>query len=439
MRIHRDERGQTILLVALSLPILLGFVGIATDVGALFKVRRTMQTAADAAAIAGALNYNYGYSVWKVAAQKASENNGYKDGSNGVTVNVPQTPAWPSSNYLGKSNYVEATVTKTESTIFLSLFGSPTVTLQARAVATNEAPGSGCLYTVGTTGTGFTYNGGGNGAVSAPQCGLVVESSSSNAMVVNGNPSLTMGSIGVVGGYKGPGPPDVNPAPVTGIAPESDPLNYLPQFNFTISNGGTKKNPIINETVSCATNYDCSKVSIPSTCQFTGTDSHGNPFYTVPAGATLSPGCYATLNFPSAGSVTLNAGMYFVGGDVNFSGSNVTSSGGVTFYTNGSFNFGSGKYTLSAPNDSSQLFNGILFAESLDDTNGITFSGNASSVIQGVVYAPDAVFTMNGNPSLTLDADFVVKSLTLDGNISLTSYDSLSGVAAALTSVALVE
>ena len=48
MRIHRDERGQTIILVALSLPLLLGFVGIATDVGALFKVKRTMQTAADA-------------------------------------------------------------------------------------------------------------------------------------------------------------------------------------------------------------------------------------------------------------------------------------------------------------------------------------------------------------------------------------------------------
>ncbi len=71
MRIHRDERGQTIILVALSLPLLLGFVGIATDVGALFKDKRTMQTAADAAAIAGALNLNYGSTVWKPAAQAA--------------------------------------------------------------------------------------------------------------------------------------------------------------------------------------------------------------------------------------------------------------------------------------------------------------------------------------------------------------------------------
>ena len=69
MRIHRDERGQTILLVALSLPLLLGFIGMATDVGALFKDKRTMQTAADAGAIAGALHISDGTSI---AAAKAA-------------------------------------------------------------------------------------------------------------------------------------------------------------------------------------------------------------------------------------------------------------------------------------------------------------------------------------------------------------------------------
>ena len=87
MRIHRDERGQTIILVALSLPLMLGFVGIATDVGALFKDKRTMQTAADAAAIAGALNLNYG-ELRHSCQDRQHRRTAITDGSNGVTVTV---------------------------------------------------------------------------------------------------------------------------------------------------------------------------------------------------------------------------------------------------------------------------------------------------------------------------------------------------------------
>ena len=125
MRLHRDERGQTILLVALSLPVLIGFIGIATDVGILFKDKRTMQTAADAAAIAGALNYNNGATAWKAAARAAATANGFTDTSNGIVVTTPDTPQWPTSNYNGKPGYVEVTITKPESTIFLALFGRP--------------------------------------------------------------------------------------------------------------------------------------------------------------------------------------------------------------------------------------------------------------------------------------------------------------------------
>jgi hypothetical protein len=152
----------------------------------------------------------------------------------------------------------------------------------------------------------------------------------------------------------------------------------------------------------------------------------------------LSPGCYTNLTFPSSGTVTLNSGLYVVDGDVTFDSGTVNGSG-VTFYTNGNFNFGSGTYSLSAPNDNTQLYNGVLFAESLDDTNSITFGGNSSTVIKGVVYAPDADFKMAGTPSIHLYADFVVKDITLSGNVSFTSYAALSGVSNPLTTIALVE
>lgn len=50
----RDERGQVLALFAVSLVVLLGFVGLVIDVGKAYYVQRSIQSAADAAALAGA-------------------------------------------------------------------------------------------------------------------------------------------------------------------------------------------------------------------------------------------------------------------------------------------------------------------------------------------------------------------------------------------------
>jgi uncharacterized membrane protein len=61
MQSLRDERGQALIVVALAFTCVLGFVGLAVDVGGLLhdKRERELQVAADAAAIAGALHLNY--------------------------------------------------------------------------------------------------------------------------------------------------------------------------------------------------------------------------------------------------------------------------------------------------------------------------------------------------------------------------------------------
>ena len=55
-RLHqrRNERGQTILLVAVSMVVLLGLAALAIDVVTLYVASGEIQRAADAAAIAGA-------------------------------------------------------------------------------------------------------------------------------------------------------------------------------------------------------------------------------------------------------------------------------------------------------------------------------------------------------------------------------------------------
>ena len=50
-----NERGSITLLTALCLPMLLGALAIAIDIGYLYITQRQLQTLADAAAMAGAL------------------------------------------------------------------------------------------------------------------------------------------------------------------------------------------------------------------------------------------------------------------------------------------------------------------------------------------------------------------------------------------------
>jgi hypothetical protein len=405
MRIHRDERGQTILLVAFCLPILIGFIGIATDVGALFKDKRTLQTAADAAAIAGALNLppsTGGLIPIDVVAvgQAAAAANGFTDGSNGVHVGVNVPPTWPSSNYLGQPGYVEVTITKSEPTIFLALFGRPSVTVLARAVAAKTGPPAACIF---TTGDGVNPPGPGlsvTGSVQSPSspCGVVVDSNASPPMIVTG--TLNMKSIGTVGDCGGCGG---SPTPVSGIIPYSDPLSLLPQ----ISTSG-----------SCTNNLN----------QTGGT-------------AVLFPGCYSTFSATGA-NLTLNPGTYVINGTgMSLTGGTLTGTG-VTFYVNsGSVAINSTTLNVSAPNDKNQTYNGILFYQSSSDSSMATINGLTNSTIQGIFYFPAANITIN-NVSGTLYTDFVAQSLTFTTSVPFifSDYASAPGVTSSpLGSAVLVE
>jgi uncharacterized membrane protein len=94
MRMPHNEKGQVLLLAALCMMVLIGFLGLAIDLGLFFRVKRNMQIAADAAATAGALDYYYHQSSASAtsAATAAAAQNGVNDGSGGaaVTVSIPR-------------------------------------------------------------------------------------------------------------------------------------------------------------------------------------------------------------------------------------------------------------------------------------------------------------------------------------------------------------
>src|ERR1019366_208628 len=194
MKLFRDERGQTTILMGLCIFSLCGMAGMAVDVGTLFRAKRVLQTAADAGAIAGAAEINY--TDVTTAVQNATAQNGVTNGSGGYTVAVNFPPT--SGPHSGKSGYVEVIVSQAAPTYFMKLFHLTSMKVSARSVAGN-GPASGCIYTLDTSGTDIGMTG--SGTLSMPDCGIVVDSASSNALTLTGIGSIAAESIGIVGNY----------------------------------------------------------------------------------------------------------------------------------------------------------------------------------------------------------------------------------------------
>jgi hypothetical protein len=137
----------------LLLPLLLGIIGLALDVGLLLTARRQAQNAADAAAMAAAFDQFKGAnsSTAFATANTFLTNNGLS----GVTLTLnagatnalnipPQDPGNTSSPYKGVANYVEVLVTKPVHTLFIQLLGvNASQQVTARAVAGFEPVGAG--------------------------------------------------------------------------------------------------------------------------------------------------------------------------------------------------------------------------------------------------------------------------------------------------------
>lgn len=89
--LHTDSHGQAFVLAALMLTVLLGFTGLALDMGATYVQYSEAQNAADSAALAGAddlpnQSANAVADANTIAATTNHPSDGFVDGQNGTTV-----------------------------------------------------------------------------------------------------------------------------------------------------------------------------------------------------------------------------------------------------------------------------------------------------------------------------------------------------------------
>jgi len=444
MSFRKSESGNVLVLTAMCLTILMGFVAMAIDVGMLFHAHVQMQIAADAAAAAAALDYKYGEStrVQSDATAAATQNGMLATGS--ATINDP-----PTSGYHKAAGYIEAVVSEPYPTFFMKTFGFGAINVSARAVAGSSANG-GCMWALAKSGVDISLKG--NGSLTAQNCAVYDDSSASDALQLKGNGSISAKSIGIVGGYTVNGNGSITPnPPTTGIAPAADPINVTPPTASTSTCSGSSSacNPS-NSSNNNKTIQPGTYTSITNSGNGNMTLAAGN--YTITGNLTNSANGSLTLgagnytiggNFSTSGNgaVTIGAGEYIIGGNLSLQGNGALTGSGVTFFIASGSNtvVGNGNMNLSAP--TSGPYSGLLYYEPLSNNNGVSLTGNGGDNVQGIMYMPGAPVTLAGNGNLTVSLDLIADSISSTGNgsITLTNYAAIDNESSVLSKLAMVE
>lgn len=173
------RQGQSLILFALLLPVMIGFTGLALDAGNVYFQRRLLQRAADAAALTGAQVANFDPERPEIldpeGPDQARVNVLRNLGNSGDTIVTRVRPqAGPYADILGDGNYddgerayIEVTISRNVTNPFMQLFGLNSSTITTRAVARCYVPGYGnpaLLALNGNNSDAITFNGcGGSG------------------------------------------------------------------------------------------------------------------------------------------------------------------------------------------------------------------------------------------------------------------------------------
>jgi hypothetical protein len=418
-RFLRDEDGQALVLTLICVGALIGFMALAIDVGLLFRAKRNMQIAADAAATAAAMDYLYNYSsttaisAAKTVGSSAAAVNGFSS-ANGATVTINAgANSEISTPWHNSTGYFEAIVSQPSPTAFMGFFGIHAMNIVARSVAgSGGIVNQGCVYVLNPTNACPAMTLQGSFTVTATQCGVVVNGTCDSALqFTGGGGTLSAASVTVQGGANGQ-TGDSTPAPVTGVAPVTNPMEAVvppdpSQLICTAPSGGTLTGNVGTDGVTTcySGNVTLNNVSLAGTVVFTGN-------------VTLS----GNINTLDNNGITI-----------------VLSSGGLQESTGTTMN-------IHAPPGGSGPYAEIALLAPTTNTSTIEFDkGAAGGTFSGIIDAPDATLYLHdsgGDSSggLTINADIAVGILNdQTATFTVNSYSESHPFGSPLLHVALVE
>jgi Flp pilus assembly protein TadG len=400
--LRRCRKGNALILVATTAPLIIGAAAIGLDSIQLTLSKRQLQRAADSAALAGAYNVAQSKSAATAVTRDLEVNNVTGLSSAPVVQNGPASGA-----YAGNSKAVRVVLSLQKDVPFIGFFTGKPMSVQAEATAALVFSGQHCVISLENTAvTGIHFSG---STVVNLGCGVSSNSTSSQAVVADGASRVTATPISAVGTV----PASASYVGTTQILSRSqrqaDPFAAIPD------------------------------PQLPSPCQ---------PELTVQPTQTrtVSPGCYRGMTIH--GTVNLLPGTYFIdGGALRFTATAVVNGTGVTFVmtsSNATSNpasiatldmHGGAVLNLSAP-DSGTYKGVLMYLDRRAPLNTVTINGNSASSFEGAFYMPSQQVTFVGNTGMrTRCIQFVARRMTFSGNSNIENQCPTNGGSRAFDAV----
>ena len=439
VKILREESGQTLILTALCMTAMIGFMALALDVGTLFRARRNMQIAADAAAMAGTTEFFYnGASAVRTKAYAAAKANGVDNTVAGNVVSVTLPPV--SIGGTSCATCVQVVVSTPNPTVFMGQFlGTSIVNVAATAVGGAPSASSVCMFVMSPSADDALWIHGA-GSINASGCSVYVNSSQPDALCVTGSAGKSdLANIDVHGQQGSSGNCKGDPGvPVSqSVSVMTDPWENLPDPSLSCNSGnttnlttGTLTGTVAGpgyEGVACYSAGSCTTKKGVTTC---------TPAVANLTAATLGPGTYVfTTGVSITGNVVVGNGSPTTG---------TSPSGGATIAVSGTSSLNidtASAFTIYAPADPTNTYNGVALYQTPTDTSAMQISfGSSAAVFDGMVYAPGAAVTLHDEGGGGLSATgLVVGTIYVNGKVSLTSYNAFNPVTTPFKVISLVE
>ena len=385
-RLLRNKDGNTLIMLAAALPLLIAASAIGVDTIQVTVAKRQLQREADSAALAGAYSARASEDV-NAAVTRDLEINGTIPLSASPTVqNAPAT-----GPYAGNNRAVRVVLTAQRSVPFIGFFTGSSMDIQVEATAAAMYSGQFCVVSLENTAvTGISFSGSTQVNLG---CGVSTNSSAAQAVTADGSSQVTASPIAAVGGVASSGSYIGDTILMSGSYPQSDPFANL-------------ANP-----------------TVPSPCQ---PELRVQPTDNI----TISPGCYRGMDIK--GTVNMQPGTYVINGGVLAFGSQANVTGaGVTFVLTSSnatsdpssiatiSMHGGAVLNISAP--ATGDYAGVLmYQDRRAPLNNSFINGNTASSFQGAFYFPSQQLTFNGNTGMHTECiQFVARRMVFTGNSSV--------------------
>lgn len=367
----REEGGQSLVIIVLSMVVIIGAAAIAIDVGNWLAKRHRAQVTADAMALAAANYMANNPSATKSAGEGIGDNAQYTNGSGAA-------PTSATVHVDTGAGTATATVVTSGAISFASALGIGSPTIKTTAVAT---------YEQGTSPFALFAD----GTCSGPYQGSIT-------LNLNGNVSVTgVHSNGDITGQVGN---NTTSTPNT-ISQGSGCSNSLKDGNSasaptlpTVPGPNNMSWPVPYDSTSCqlpngtSCYFDTNAADLNTTCTYVA----GNPIPSALQGLITSSGSNITIT----GSIQLSSPTILCapGGTITIGANKVTYYG--TLYAN-SVNINGNSLNLTPPPDALGMYVSGTSGLQLNPGNGSGGGSNNVALVGAFIYAPNDTVTLGGN------------------------------------------